>query len=136
MNLWLKIKIWAKVMTFSVIALYVLAFVLKNSGESVPLWIWFGPEKQVALLVLLLTTFLTGVIGTLLVRTIFKTMRQIREAGERGRSQKLEREIADMKAKAGRLQTRDRVESPRQREVEQEPSPQPSPGGPGEGDEM
>ncbi len=33
-NLWLKIKIWTKITVASLIALYLLIFILKNGGET------------------------------------------------------------------------------------------------------
>ena len=119
MNLWLKIKIWTKVLAFTVVALYVLLFLYNNSDKRVQIWVWFKHTQDRNALLLVIIAFLTGVIGTLLTRTIFKTIRQIREATERGRSQKLEKAIAEMNAKAARLQTRDRVEPPRERAPEQ-----------------
>jgi lysylphosphatidylglycerol synthetase-like protein (DUF2156 family) len=105
-NLWLKIRIWTKMIVFGLIALYVLLFVLNNSGHSIDLWAWFNRKYSVSVLLLLFITFLTGVLGTLLVRTILTTVRQVREAAARNRSARLERDLADMKAKAARLHTR------------------------------
>lgn len=104
--MWLKIKIWTKGILFGAIVIYALLFILKNSGESVTFWYWFGYERQTSLLVLALFSFLAGVIGTILVRTTFTTLRQIRDLRARNRLEKLEREHADMKAKAAMLQTR------------------------------
>jgi hypothetical protein len=43
------------------------------------------------------------VVGTILTRTTFRTLRQIREMQERGRTEKMHRELQGMKAKAGML---------------------------------
>ncbi|HVT90430.1 MAG TPA: LapA family protein [Tepidisphaeraceae bacterium] len=105
-NIWLKIKIWTKSILFAAIAIYVLLFMLKNSGQKVTLWYWFGYENEVSMLVLVVITFFSGVIGTVLVRTTFTTIRQIREVRQKGRIDKIEREHAEMKARAAMLQTR------------------------------
>jgi len=106
-NLWLKIKIWTKGIIFGAMVLYALFFIWFNSGKSVTFWYWFRSDQQpISLLVLILVTFLAGVVGTIVVRTTFKTIRQIRDLRDKGRLEKLEREHSDMKAKAAMLQTK------------------------------
>jgi lysylphosphatidylglycerol synthetase-like protein (DUF2156 family) len=107
-NVWLKFKIWFKVILFGLIALYIILFLLNNHGTSVKLWLWFGEGGTYERSVLELTfaVFVISVIGTLLTSTIWRTVRQIRDATARSRAQKLERAIADMNAKAAKLQTR------------------------------
>ena len=105
-GIWLKIKIWMKVILFVLIALYALFFFLNNAGKSVPVWFFFYREYTIPLLLLVFLTFLIGVIGTLLVRTTLRTISQIREVRVGERAVRLEREVADMKAKAAMLQTR------------------------------
>lgn len=105
-NLWLKFRIWTKIVVFGAISLYVLLFVLNNSGKAIDLWVWFKPEFHVSVLLILFITFVTGVLGTLLVHTIVITIGQVREAAKRNRSIRMERELADMKAKAAKLHTR------------------------------
>jgi hypothetical protein len=51
-------------------------------------------------------TVLVSVIFTILIGTLFRTIRQIREIRARSRSERLEEEIRDMKEKASMLQTR------------------------------
>ena len=105
-NLWLKIRIWAKVLLFASIAIYVLVFVAKNSAAQVTMWVWINRSPTTSVLIFGLSSFLVGVVTTLLVRTTFVTMRQIREVRERSVSEKLAREVAEMQAKASTLQTR------------------------------
>ena len=107
-NVWLKFKIWFKLTLFGLIALYIILFLLNNHGTNVKLWLWFGEGGTYERSVLELTfaVFVISVIGTLLTSTIWRTVRQIREAAQRSRSQKLEKAIAEMNAKAARLQTR------------------------------
>ena len=50
--------------------------------------------------------FLFGVIVAILVRMMFKTIHQVRDMRNRSRTERLEREVADMKAKAAMLQTK------------------------------
>lgn len=104
--MWLKIKIWTKGILFGTVALYVLLFFLKNDNTVT---VWYFPFKDkytISLIWLVTFALLAGVIGTILVRTTFTTLRQIRELRSRSRLEKLEREHADMKAKAAMLQTR------------------------------
>ena len=109
-NLWLKIKIWTKGLLFGAVALYTLLFLYNNSGrEPVKFWYWFSREPQQPPLVLVFVSFLAGVVVTLLLSTTFKTLRQIRELRSKGRLERLEREHAEMKAKAAMLQTKTTV---------------------------
>lgn len=105
-NLWLRIRIWAKVLLFASIAIYTLVFVNRNSETKVMLWVWWNRKPESSVLMLVLTSFLVGVVVTLLVRTTFVTVRQIREVRERALSEKLAKEVAEMQAKAATLQTR------------------------------
>lgn len=106
-SLWLKIKIWTKSIVFGGVVLYIFLFFLNNSGQPVTVWYWFfGHSYPTSMLVLIVTTFLAGVITTLLVRMSFTTVRQIRDLRQRNRLERLEREQADMKAKAAMLQMR------------------------------
>lgn len=105
-NVWLKFKIWTKALFFSAILLYALLFLWKNSGRTVSIWVWFGREAIPQLLVLVFVTFASGVVLTLLVKTLWRTIRQIKEATARGRQTQLEKDLADMKSKAAMLQTR------------------------------
>jgi hypothetical protein len=105
-NIWLKIKVWTKSILFGALVLYALLFILNNSGQPVKFWYWFRHEHETSMLVLVVVTFLAGVIGTILVRTTLKTLKQVRELRERSRLDRIEREHAEMKAKAAMLQTK------------------------------
>ena len=119
-NFWLKFKVWTKVVLFGLLLIYVTVFIVQNSEKQATMWVWFGRGSQVttSVLKLVLAAFLLGVLGTMLVRTTFRTVRQIREVRARGRSERLERDIADMKTKAGML---------RPRTAEPEPAASPAP---------
>lgn len=111
-NLWLKIKVWTKGIVAALLLIYMLVFIIRNSGQTVRFWWFFGQEPETSLLVFTFFTFLFGVVITLLVRAGFKTIRQIREYREKNRTARLEREVADMRTKASMLKTRDMPESP------------------------
>jgi len=107
-NVWLKFKIWFKLILFGLIAVYILLFLLNNTGKTVQLWLWFGESGTYSssILALVFVVFVISAIGTLLISTIWRTVRQIREVGQRTRTQRLEQAIAEMNAKAAKLQTR------------------------------
>ena len=105
-NLWLKIKVWTKITVAALIAIYLLIFVLQNGGQKVTFWWWFGHQYEGSMLYLVFFTFLIGGLVTILATTTVRTVRQIKELRNRNRSQKLEREIAEMKTKAAMLQTK------------------------------
>jgi uncharacterized integral membrane protein len=118
-NLWLKIKVWTKIALAAFIVIYLVTFIAKNSAATAHVWFFFFREPYtVPLLYLIFFVFFAGVIGTILVRTTFKTINQVTELRNRNRQERLEREMADMKAKAARLQTRpgtavdDQIDSP------------------------
>lgn len=105
---WLKIKMWTKTVVFGAVAVYVIAFVLLNrNAEITPsLDFIFHKYDHPNVLVVLLLTGVISVIGWWLIRTVFKTLRQLREVRRAAYLQRIEREHAEMKAKAAMLQTR------------------------------
>jgi hypothetical protein len=105
-NLWLRIKVWTKLTIVLAIVAYVGLFVYQNSNHKVTMWYWFGREPESSVLILVLCAFLLGVVATILFRTTFKTVRQLRHLAERTRAQRLEREVADMRTKAAMLRSR------------------------------
>jgi uncharacterized integral membrane protein len=105
-DLWLKIKIWTKAILFLIVIVYAAFFAVANR-EAVTLWVWFRTEYRIPMTLVVLIALLMGVLGTILFRAVFRTLRQMRDLKERKRSDRLEREVADMKAKAAMLHTRD-----------------------------
>jgi uncharacterized integral membrane protein len=103
-NLWLKIKVWTKSILALLVAIYVLVFVIKNN-EPVRFWWWYNREDQYSMLLLIAISFVAGIISTVLLRTTLRTIRQVRDLRSRSRTDKMERDLADMKEKASRLQT-------------------------------
>jgi len=114
-NLWLKIKVWTKVIAFALVLIYVVLFIINNSENQATLWFWFGRGKEVTTSVLKLVaiTFFIGVLVAVLTRTTLRTIRQIqdlrgRQAAER-RERELERQdrkLSDMETKASMLRSR------------------------------
>jgi uncharacterized integral membrane protein len=105
--MWLKIKVWTKVALFALLALYALIFIFFNSDKTMKFWYWPKREPEMPALVLVLSAFLSGVVVTILLRTTFTTIRQIRELQSRTRSERLQREVEAMKNKAAMLRTRE-----------------------------
>jgi len=105
-DLWLNIKEWTQRLILAAAAIYAVFYIYYNSGEPVKFWYWFKPEHPSTVFWLTTGAFFAGVICTLLVSTAWKTVRQVKELRSRGRQEKLEREISEMKTKAAMLQTR------------------------------
>ncbi len=106
-NLWLKIKIWTKIVIFSLVMIFLLIFVFNNSNKPASIWVWFGQEEvQTTVLKLIVSMLLVGVLGTLLVRMAFGTLRQIRELRKRNAAAQMHSDVAELKAKAAMLQTK------------------------------
>ena len=109
---WLKIKFWTKLTVTALVTLYIAIFIAKNSERKTQFWYWFYRDYEVPILILAAVSFLTGVLSAILIRTTVRTMRQFRDLRARSRTEKLEREIADMKVKAAMLQTKSPTTQP------------------------
>jgi hypothetical protein len=103
----LKAWLWIKSILLGAVVLYIALFVLNNNNKETKVWWWFNREPAVSLLSLIFTVLMMGVLVTLLVRTIVTTVRQIQETRARTRTMRLEREVAEMRAKAEMLQKRE-----------------------------
>jgi uncharacterized integral membrane protein len=101
----MKIKIWTKIGVFSIIAVYIFLFSIKNLGTKTELWIFFGQGWTIESSVLLLAVgaFVCGIISTLMVRTILRTMSQLREM----KRKRAEKEAIAILNRAAKLRTRD-----------------------------
>ncbi len=106
-SLWLKIKVWTKISLASAVAIYLIFFLIENANQPLTVWVWFGHAPQTTLLQLLPSVFVGGVLGTLIVRMVFRTIKQIRQMRTRNQVAQMTKDMADMKAKAAMLQTRD-----------------------------
>src|SRR5260221_13177320 len=105
---WLKIKLWSKVTVFGGIALYVVGFIIANRNARVDpsLDFLFKKYDNANVLLVLLLTGLFSVFGWWLFKTVFKTIRQMRDVKRRAHLERIEREHAEMIAKAAKLQMR------------------------------
>lgn len=107
-NVWTKIRIGFKIAVAALITAYVLLFVLKNNEQPVSLWLWPNAARwQANVPLLIFLTLLAGVIATIVLRMLWKTIRQIRDMRQRTRIERLERQVADQKTSAAKLQTRE-----------------------------
>ena len=105
-DLWLNIKAWTQRLILAAVVVYGALYIYYNSSENVQFWWWFKHTHSTTVFLLTSGAFLAGIIFTILASTAWKTIRQIREHNSRGRQEKLEREIAEMKNKAAMLQIR------------------------------
>ena len=105
---WLKIKLWSKVTVFGGIALYVVGFIIANRNARIDpsLDFLFKKYDNANVLLVLLLTGLFSVFGWWLFKTVFKTIRQMRDVKRRAHLERIEREHAEMIAKAAKLQMR------------------------------
>ncbi len=103
----LKVRIWTKIILLGLVVLYTLLFVWNNSDEQIDVWLFFNTNPRVNVLIALLGAFVLGAMMTVLARMVWNTVAQMRTVSERNRTARLEREIADMRTKAGSLRTRE-----------------------------
>lgn len=107
-NLWLKIRIWTKVVLGVLALVYVVVFSVKNS-ETKPVTFWYMawmPPVTTSVLKLVLAAFFCGVMVAVLGRTAIRTVSQVRELRARKAVEQREREMDELKAKAGMIRTR------------------------------
>ena len=109
MSFWAKLRLWSKIAVFSAVSLYLLLFVIFNTGEGkrVTLWVWFGHSPTAPVLMVLPLVFIFGVVVTLLTRTVFKTARQLQDMKRR----KMEREAAAIITRAAKLRVREQQDA-------------------------
>lgn len=96
-GMWLKIKVWTKLVLFALVFLYVMVFIYMNGDKTATFWYWPKREPEWPVLFLVLGAFLTGVIGTILIRTTLTTVRQLRELKGRSYAERRERELKELK---------------------------------------
>ena len=105
-ELWLSIKAWTQRILLAALVIYAGLYVYKNSGTPVKFWFWFNREDSTSVFFLTSGAFFAGIIFTILAGTALKTLKQIRDLRSRGRQEKIERDLNEMKTKAAMLQTR------------------------------
>ena len=106
---WEKLKFWTKAIAFGVAVLYLFIVTAANWSLVIDgdLNLIVAKYQKPHVLTVLLVTAVISIFGWWLLRTIFKTLRQWQHLQDRSRTARLEKEMADMKAKAGMLQTRE-----------------------------
>ena len=106
---WEKLKFWTKAIVFGVAVLYLFIVTALNWNLVIDgdLNLIFSKFQKPHVLTVLLVTGVLSIFGWWLLRTIFKTLRQWQHLQDRSRTARLEKEMAEMKAKAGMLQTRE-----------------------------
>jgi uncharacterized integral membrane protein len=108
-NLWLKIKIWTKIIVCGLVLIYLLMFFFNNANKPVKVWVWINREPDTNIVPVMLFTLAAGIVGTLLVGTAFRTIKQIRELQNRTKVAQQEKEMAELRAKAAMLKTKPEV---------------------------
>src|SRR5437763_11277822 len=104
---WNTIKFWTKISFFGILGLVIIIVLSRNWDTEVPhVDLLFVKYDKPRLLVVLFFTAVFSIFGWWLFWTVLKTFRQVRNARVRGRTERLERDMADMKAKAAMLQTK------------------------------
>ena len=99
---WQKIKAWTTGIVAVLVVLY-LAFFVYNNSYDVPFWYWFGHYPHVSAFFLALVAFIAGAVATILLQTMFRALRQVRDVRDNRRLDRVEREQADVRAKAAML---------------------------------
>src|SRR3954470_954539 len=107
--MWEKIKLWTRVVIFGALTLYLLVVVLMNWDKRLngPLQLVFVTFESPRVLVVLLVTALVSLFGWWLTKAVYKTTRQFRSVRDRSRTAKLEKDMADMRAKASMLREKE-----------------------------
>jgi hypothetical protein len=109
-NLWLKIKIWTKISIFTIVVVYLVLFLFRNGDQPVTIWFMFRYEPfRTSALTVMALAFFAGVIGTLIFRMTYRAIRQIKDLRARNAASKMSKDVNDLKAKAGMLQTKPEV---------------------------
>jgi hypothetical protein len=106
MDLWLKIKVWTKIVVFALVISYIGCFWFLNYNLEVNIWLWFGHEFHPGVIPLVFYTLLAGIIGTLVFRMVFRTMLQLRQIYKNKAEAQLKTDVNDLKTKAAMLQTK------------------------------
>jgi uncharacterized integral membrane protein len=96
----IHVKAWTKAIVLILIAVLFTIFLLLNMGAVIEprVHLIFAKYERPGLLMVLLLAAMFGLIAGLLIRTVFATLRQLREARQRSGTARLEREVAQLKA--------------------------------------
>jgi hypothetical protein len=102
-NVWTKIRIGLKIAVAVFVVSYLLFFIIEN-GSSVSVTFWYKTEVSMTVPGLTFLSILVGVVATIVVRMLWKTVRQLHAMRRRARLDRLERQMADQQASASKLQ--------------------------------
>lgn len=107
----LKIRIWTKAILLILLAIVLLTFLLLNMNAVIEprLHLLFTQYERPNLLLVLLVTAFLSMMGGLMVRAVFGTLRELREASIHSRTAGLEREIAALKHASAGAESPDRT---------------------------
>jgi hypothetical protein len=105
-NVWLKIKVWTKIGIFVLALIYLIIFIYNNSGQPLKVWVWFGHQWDTSALEIIPTLLVAGAVGIWLIRMAIRTVRQIKQIRMEDLDVQTQKDVADLKAKAGMLQTK------------------------------
>ena len=97
-----------KFVVLGLFVIHVILFILLNlTAEVSPkLHLIYKSYDKPNFLFVMLSTSIISIFGWWLFRTSYKTLRQLSASQTRSQTAKLERDVAEMKAKAGMLQTK------------------------------
>jgi uncharacterized integral membrane protein len=104
-DLWLKIKLWTKVIVTSAVALYFLIFLGQNHGHPVDVWFWFSDVFHTSVLRLIFYVFVGGIVTAFMTQTTVKTLYQFRTLRAKAATARAEQQLADLKAQQAAAQT-------------------------------
>jgi amino acid transporter len=113
-NVWLKFKVWTKVVLVTLALVYVISFSVKNSEPQAKATFWYfynSPVMETQTLEtstfkLVAGSFVAGILVTLLARTTFRTIAQIRELRARQAAEARDRDIEQIRSKAAMLRVK------------------------------
>ena len=111
-NTWRKITLWTKTISIVLICVYVLLFIIKNSGATTKINFIFQTYDNVSALGLMFFTSLTTIVAWWITSTVFRTMRKVRDMQRKNEIEKIEKDHKEMLDKASRLQTKPEITSP------------------------
>jgi uncharacterized integral membrane protein len=96
----IHVKAWTKAIVLILIAALFAIFLLLNMSAVIEprVHLIVAKYERPGLLMVLVLTAMVGFVGGLLVRTVFATLRHLREARQRSGTARLKREVAELKA--------------------------------------
>jgi hypothetical protein len=105
-NLWEQIKFWTRTILSCALALCALLFIFFNYPAYVEpkINLLFRSYEQPSLLLVLFLDSVLSIFTWWLVTAVIRTVRQMRESKMRSQTDRLEREVAEMKTRAAMLQ--------------------------------